>query len=109
MLVGGPGRSKSISMMGARPSDFDDIAAIGRGNYKGMGMAFDDDADNLDQNAPHLSSSRNSDSSSSIVNMDQFLDEEEDEFEDAEEHTTKHLSAENQMKQLSTEIITDCE
>ena len=80
------GRSKSISMTGQRS---DDLAAIGRVMSKGGGMDFE----NEEQKESGLAfDSKNSDSSSSMINMDETLLDDEDDFEDAEEGIVTSLS-----------------
>jgi hypothetical protein len=51
--------------------------------------------------------SKNSDSSSSILNMDETMLDDEDDFEDAEEGVT--ISHDKQMKRIKNVIISDCE
>ena len=103
------GRSKSISMSGGRRNEeFDDLSAIDRRKSKGQGMEFDFDEETKEEGLGGRSS-RNSDSSSSMMNLDESLLEEDlDDFEDAEEGVVT-LSHEKQMKVLTDVIISDCE
>lgn len=54
-------------------------------------------------------SSKNSDSSSSVINMDENMLDDEDDFEDAEEGVVTTLSHDKQMKRIKDVIILDCE
>lgn len=56
-----------------------------------------------------VDSSKNSDSSSSMMNMDELMLDDEDDFEDAEEGIVTTLSHEKQMKRIKEVIISDCE
>ena len=101
------GRSKSISMSDNRRNEnFDDLARVGRVGSKGFGMDFDFDEETKEPGLER-GSSKNSDSSSSVFNLDESLLEEEDDFEDAEEGVVT-LSHDKQMKVLADVIISDC-
>lgn len=84
------GRSKSISMSEKR-------------NTEGLGMEFEEETK---ETGFELKSP--SDSSSSMINMDDSMLDEEDDFEDAEEGIVA-VSSDKQTKILKDVIISDCD
>jgi hypothetical protein len=69
-------------------------------------MDFEEETKDYD---PNFNSSKNSDSSSSVINMDETMQDYEDEFEDAEEGVVTNISIDKQMRRVKEVIISDCE